>query len=187
MVFIFLDIKPSPINFSSMFSLVIRPLLLSHSHVHLRSEKITSFVDHENFKRFFRFGALDQNVLLLGLLTGVGVDSIIQKRFGVAVPLSLSLLFLFISKWLSFCVDISEKSAFLWAFNSFLLTPLLSFLLSYVLLPSCRSLFLFNLFNLRVMAQSLERGWATGLQMPSPQSLKVLPFLPPSLSSLCYG
>eukprot|EP01127_Copromyxa_protea_P014628 TRINITY_DN4115_c0_g1_i1.p1 TRINITY_DN4115_c0_g1~~TRINITY_DN4115_c0_g1_i1.p1 ORF type:complete len:212 (+),score=32.49 TRINITY_DN4115_c0_g1_i1:15-650(+) len=42
------------------------------------------FVHHENFIRFFRFGALDQNILLLGLLTGVGIDGFIHRRFGVA-------------------------------------------------------------------------------------------------------
>eukprot|EP01126_Amoeba_proteus_P040097 TRINITY_DN4262_c0_g1_i6.p1 TRINITY_DN4262_c0_g1~~TRINITY_DN4262_c0_g1_i6.p1 ORF type:complete len:110 (+),score=10.67 TRINITY_DN4262_c0_g1_i6:1-330(+) len=51
------------------------------------SRKIQDFTQHENFVRFFRFGALDQNILLLGLLTGVGIDSIIHKRFGVAVSL----------------------------------------------------------------------------------------------------
>eukprot|EP01126_Amoeba_proteus_P037857 TRINITY_DN3921_c0_g4_i3.p1 TRINITY_DN3921_c0_g4~~TRINITY_DN3921_c0_g4_i3.p1 ORF type:complete len:207 (+),score=24.74 TRINITY_DN3921_c0_g4_i3:146-766(+) len=48
------------------------------------SQRIQDFTRNENFVRFFRFGALDQNILLLGLLTGVGIDSIIHKRFGVA-------------------------------------------------------------------------------------------------------
>eukprot|EP01129_Flabellula_baltica_P017521 TRINITY_DN972_c0_g1_i2.p1 TRINITY_DN972_c0_g1~~TRINITY_DN972_c0_g1_i2.p1 ORF type:complete len:153 (-),score=21.28 TRINITY_DN972_c0_g1_i2:61-519(-) len=43
-----------------------------------------NFVTHENFTRFFRFGALDQNILLLGLLTGVGLDHFIHRKFGVA-------------------------------------------------------------------------------------------------------
>jgi len=67
----------------------------------LRIERSLAFIDNENFKRFFRFGALDQNVLLLGLLTGVGIDSIIHRRFGVAVRLPLLLVFVFLVGWSS--------------------------------------------------------------------------------------
>lgn len=52
---------------------------------HRRFTRAEEFVQHENFVRFVRFGALDQNILLLGLLTGVGIDGFIHRRFGVAV------------------------------------------------------------------------------------------------------
>eukprot|EP01124_Arcella_intermedia_P023613 TRINITY_DN3785_c0_g1_i1.p1 TRINITY_DN3785_c0_g1~~TRINITY_DN3785_c0_g1_i1.p1 ORF type:complete len:175 (-),score=26.70 TRINITY_DN3785_c0_g1_i1:68-592(-) len=47
------------------------------------SHQVMTFVKNENFSRFFRFGAVDQNVLLLGILTGVKIDSFIHRKFGV--------------------------------------------------------------------------------------------------------
>lgn len=64
-------------------------------------DKVHNYLMHDNFVRFFRFGALDQNILLLvcfqfnflfadllifkGLLTGLGIDKFIHRKFGVAV------------------------------------------------------------------------------------------------------
>eukprot|EP00029_Vermamoeba_vermiformis_P003220 TRINITY_DN13607_c0_g1_i1.p1 TRINITY_DN13607_c0_g1~~TRINITY_DN13607_c0_g1_i1.p1 ORF type:complete len:179 (+),score=20.16 TRINITY_DN13607_c0_g1_i1:33-569(+) len=43
----------------------------------------SSFTHNDNFKRFLRFGLVDQSLLLLGILTGFSLDSFFARRLGV--------------------------------------------------------------------------------------------------------
>eukprot|EP01122_Echinamoeba_exundans_P003308 TRINITY_DN13428_c0_g1_i1.p1 TRINITY_DN13428_c0_g1~~TRINITY_DN13428_c0_g1_i1.p1 ORF type:complete len:178 (-),score=15.65 TRINITY_DN13428_c0_g1_i1:99-593(-) len=49
----------------------------------LLSSWISNLTGHENFRRFARFGLVDQSFLIIGLLSGFQLDSVFTKYFGV--------------------------------------------------------------------------------------------------------